>query len=373
MNNKFKAVMIGSAHVHVLEVARYCYENSSINLVACADTKSKTKNLERNAIYTRNWNLKYVAENFGLKVYENYIDMLDDIKPGLALITSENSLHREIVENCAKRGIAVSVEKPMAITLSEGIQMVEVTQKYKSLLMVNWPIAWRPYYYKIKELVDEGRIGELSRIRHFAGNTGAVGIGAKHRGVSEYAEVMSEEERAKLWWFQSSWGGGAMLDFCSYGCLASCWLTKQSALSAFGMKFSSSEIVGDVEDNAGMMVSFANCYATLEGTWMSPGIAVPPGPQIYGTKGVILCEREGDKVILKVLDMYGKTEIIKDMGFEKKPKNIAECYVRHIDGEDLPEMVGMDVNLRGLACLDAGIRSAKSGKVEPVKSINLDS
>ena len=368
MEKEFKAVMIGCAHVHVLEVARYCYEHKRVNLVAFADTKNKKENLERNAIYTRRWNAAYIESEFSLKRYEDYTEMLDDIKPDLALITSENALHAEIVENCAKRGIAVSVEKPMAISLSEGLKMARSVKKYNTLLMVNWPIAWRKYYYKLKQLIDEGVVGDVIRIRHFAGNTGAVGIGAKHRGVPDFAEEMPDVEKSQLWWFQSQWGGGAMLDFCGYGCLATHWLIGRPALSAFGMKCNTSSKWGDAEDNAGMLVMYDDCFATIEGTWTAPGVAVPPGPEVFGTKGVIRCERDGDAVNLRHFDMYGKSREIEKMDFEEQPNNIAEAFINYMDGRPLPSMVQLETNLNALAILDAGVRSANSGKQELVQN-----
>ena len=369
MSKNYRAVIIGSAHVHILEVAYYCFENERVDLVACADVKPEYNVLDRAAIYTRKWNLNYVSETYGLKIYDDYLQMLDTEKPDLAVITSENALHAGLVEICAERGIAVSVEKPMATSLSEGMKMVRSARKHGTLLMINWPIAWRQYYYQLKKLLAEGKIGELKRIRHFAGNTGAMGRGARHRGVKEYAEDMSEDERALLWWHQSERGGGAMLDFCGYGCLSSYWLVGEPALAAVGMRYNASNPWGNAEDNAGMMVMFPDCMATLEGTWTAPGVAVPPGPELYGTEGVLICEREADNVHIKYTSLVGETQIIEPEYYPSVPKNIADAFVRHMDdGTELPEMVQSSYNIKALAILDAGIKSTGSGKFETVRN-----
>ena len=285
MEKKIKTVIIGGAHVHILEVAKYCFENEHIELVACADTIPYDQIRVKEAVYTRKWNINYVKKNYGLKVYDSYIEMLDTEQPELAAITCENALHADIVEECAKRGIAVSVEKPMAISLSEGLKMMHSAKIHNTLLMVNWPIAWRQYYYQMKNLIDEGRLGKVLRINHYAGNQESTGKGAKHRGVAEYAEEMTFEEKSHMWWFQSSMGGGAMLDFCCYGCMSSSWLLEKPAVAAIGMRCNMAHPWGDAEDNAGMMVMFPDCFAVLEGSWTIPAWRRRPGRRSSVRKG----------------------------------------------------------------------------------------
>ena len=43
--------------------------------------------------------------------------MLDEVKPDIAFILCETCKKPEIVAECAKRKVNVSIEKPMALTL----------------------------------------------------------------------------------------------------------------------------------------------------------------------------------------------------------------------------------------------------------------
>src|SRR6266568_4650423 len=50
-----------------------------------------------------------------VKLYSDYVQMLDEVKPDAVIATTDNARHLEILRECAKRHIHFSAEKPMAI------------------------------------------------------------------------------------------------------------------------------------------------------------------------------------------------------------------------------------------------------------------
>ena len=66
----------------------------------------------------------------------------------------------------------------------------------------------------MKAALDEKLVGEPLKLRYINGHTGPLGKGAKHRGVSENAEEMTDEQRSKTWWHKEKFGGGVYLDIC---------------------------------------------------------------------------------------------------------------------------------------------------------------
>ena len=51
-------------------------------------------------------------------------------------------------------------------------------------------------------------------------------------------------------------------------------------------------------------------------------------------------------------------------------RNVTTAVVHHMEtGEPLPGFLDIDANIKVLATLDAGLRSAKSGKLEVVRNI----
>ena len=116
---KIKAVIIGFAHMHVNEVALYITEQPDFELVGAADVNAGEEKIA-DLRYTAGWNLKNVRENYCDNIYNDYRKMLDELKPDYAFIMCENCLKPEIVEECAKRNVNVSIEKPIASSLDEA-------------------------------------------------------------------------------------------------------------------------------------------------------------------------------------------------------------------------------------------------------------
>ena len=110
-------------------------------------------------------------EAFGLRhgidaLYHDYLQMLEEIGPDLCIIATHPELHRDMVVGCASVPTtrAIICEKPMALSLEECDAMIEACSKSGVLLQINHNRRWGSQWMKIKELVDNGAIGELNHI-----------------------------------------------------------------------------------------------------------------------------------------------------------------------------------------------------------------
>ena len=112
-----------------------------------------------------------------------------------------------------------------------------------------------------------GVIGRVLEVRWRGGHRGPLGAGVSHAGVSGGAEAMTERELGATWWHRASDGGGAMLDFCSYGALAARWYIGEPGVSAIGMRANLNSPWGDADDNGAMIVRFSRAMGVFEGTW----------------------------------------------------------------------------------------------------------
>lgn len=365
--DKYRVVVAGFAHVHINGVAAHFAAHPRLELCAGADLPALVPEL-KTAIYTRKWNANFCAENFGLKIHQDWKAMLDAEKPDLCVVNSENAYHTLITEECARRNIGVCIEKPMAASLSDGLKMHRSALTHNSFLMVNWPITWNPGMHMVKKLIDQGRVGKIIEIKTRMGHTGPLGPGAKHRGVSEAAAPMTEEEKARTWWHQAACGGGAMADYCCYGSMLACWFAGKSAVSVSGMRINSITTLGDAEDNAAMLVRFSDLYAVVEGTWTTYDHTFS-SPIVYGTQGAIVGDYKTGKV--RVYGTDGSVEQIENDPLPAELENEACAYVHYMDcGAPLHLTAQPEFNLESLAILDAGIKSAESGRVELVNNIH---
>lgn len=175
MKDKYKVVIVGFAHVHINDVAKHFYEHPRIDLCGAADVPPHMPEMKPGAIYTREWNIDYCCKNYNIPKFDDWKQMLDEVKPDLCVVNSENCYHVQITEECAKRGIGVSIEKPMATTMSDAMKMYRIVKKYGTFYMVNWPITWNPGLQTVKRMVDDGAIGKVIEIKTRMGHTGPLG------------------------------------------------------------------------------------------------------------------------------------------------------------------------------------------------------
>ena len=358
-----KAVIIGFSHMHVNEIASYITENKSTTLVAVADAPSSVEKIPA-LRYTPEWNKQNVINNYCANYYDSYTQMLDEEKPDIAYILTENCQKPEVVEECAKRKINVSIEKPLAVNLEEAKKIKASVEKYGIKAVVNWPVMWRANTIKFKMAVDSKVVGEPVKLRYINGHTGPLGKGARHRGVKESAEEMTDELRAKTWWHQESHGGGVFLDIACYGCWFTRYLLGKGAKSAMSMGATLNTPFGDTQDNFGAAISYGNKLSFIEGTWTTPRKLIPSGPMLICTDGVIVSTGGAlEEPGVKAYDLFGNEVEIPDYTLEENFKNMP-CQLEN--GYDVAEMLTLDANMDVMAILDAVIKSNKTKKEEEI-------
>lgn len=362
-----KAVIIGFSHMHVNEVALYISEEPNFELVGAADVPSTVEDIAP-LRYTPKWNMENVREHYCSNIYDDYKHMLDELKPDMAFILSENVQKPEIVEECAKRGIDVCIEKPIAVSLEEAKKIKASVEKHGIQAVVNWPVVWREYVHKMKHALDCKIVGEPVKLRYINGHTGPLGKGAKHRGVTENAEEMTDADRAKTWWHQLSHGGGVFLDISCYGCLFTKWFLGDGEDSAIAYGANLNTPFGDTEDNFAAIIKYVDKMSVIEGTWTTPRAVIPSGPMVICTEGVVMCTGGAENAPdVKAFDMYGNEVEIPDIAFTEKFKNMPCHMANHkVTGEPIHEMLTLDTNMEVMAIMDAVIKSAKSGKEEKI-------
>ena len=368
MTKIFRIGIIGFAHMHVNSLLADFAGHPQAELVAAADTQPARPEL-REARYTRGWNLRNARENYGVtRIYQDYRELLAHESCDIIVCCAENARHAEVVEAGADAGVHVLVEKPMADSLSNGLRMVRACRAAGVTLVVNWPLTWSAAARKAKELIDAGAIGRVLEVKWRGGHTGPLGPGVRHPGVAETSAPMSGVERGATWWHQRAAGGGAMLDYCCYGSLVARWYIGEQALAAVGMRANLDSPWGDADDNGAMIVRFPHAMALFEASWTTWDHGVAPGPIVYGSEGTLVVTRKKEQVV-QVLRSDGTQETIVCEPLPRGDSNVAEAFIRHLTtGEPLHPSLDADFNLEVMAILDAGVRAADSGKLEPVNN-----
>ena len=102
------------------------------------------------------------AKTFGVQnVYLDYRQLLENGDIDTVIVCTPDQLHREMTVAALEAGKNVLCEKPMALTMEDCGAMVRAARKSDRKMMGGHIGRYTPGFYKAKELIDRGEIGEL--------------------------------------------------------------------------------------------------------------------------------------------------------------------------------------------------------------------
>lgn len=107
------------------------------------------------------------AEEFGAAVYyDDYDKLLADEEIEAIYIPLPNGLHKEWTIKAAEAGKHILCEKPLSgKNKAEAEEMFAAAQKNEVKLMEAFMYRFQPFVIKLKEMVDEGIIGDIKEIK----------------------------------------------------------------------------------------------------------------------------------------------------------------------------------------------------------------
>lgn len=100
----------------------------------------------------------------GIKLYTDYADLLSDTDVRAVAIATPAEMHYEMVKKALESGKDVYVEKPLALTVEEGQEIVAIATKEKRILMVGHILQYHPAVIKLKELISSGELGRVEYV-----------------------------------------------------------------------------------------------------------------------------------------------------------------------------------------------------------------
>ncbi len=277
---------------------------------------------------------------FNADLFDNVDDLLASGMDAV-VVSTPNLFHAPLSLQALKAGIHVLVEKPMAVSLTEADAMIREAKKRKRVLHVNQSLRFDAGFCKIKELVDNGSIGDMVHFRCIR-----AGGNSPDKGWSPGAK----------WFVQKKFRGGLIMDIAVHMADFMGWCCgKGKTVYAIN----NTRIKGnDVPDNVAALIHYqSGATGILELSWTLP---VGAGYlEIYGTKGTV---RSGfGSQGIELLLPGKKAKIVKS----KKTKSSHQCFVDAINGKAKTPASG-EVGRHALAYCIAIEKSGESGKVEKV-------
>lgn len=90
-----------------------------------------------------------------------YEDLLEDDTLDAVVIATPVPTHAALTRMALQAGKDAFVEKPLAVTGADARELVELADARDRVLMVDHLLVYHPAVQKLKELVDEGRLGQV--------------------------------------------------------------------------------------------------------------------------------------------------------------------------------------------------------------------
>lgn len=146
------------------------------------------------------------AKKFGIaSAHASYEALANDENVDVIYIATPHVFHKDNTLLCLNAGKHVLCEKPLALNRAEVAEMVQVARDKKLFLMEALWTRFLPHMTKLRELIDEGVLGELRMLQ------------------ASFGFRMGEVDRdSRL--FNPDLGGGSLLDVGVYSVMLSQWL-----------------------------------------------------------------------------------------------------------------------------------------------------
>jgi predicted dehydrogenase len=211
-------------------------------------------------------------QRYGLDTFTpDYREVLADPNIDLVLVLTSMQQHGEIARAALEAGKHVLVEKPMAMSLPEAAELVQLAERSPGYLVCAPHVVLSPTYQAIWQRLQQGAIGTVLSARGFYGWSGP------------------------SWgqWFYRP-GGGAMFDLGVYNVTTLTGLLgpARRVMAMSGIAIPERVVDGELmqvgtHDNAHLLLDFGNaCYAVVTTGFTMQRYKVP-GIELYGTEGTI--------------------------------------------------------------------------------------
>lgn len=281
-------------------------------------------------------------------------EILTDDEIEVVSICTPTDTHRDLVVEAARNRKHVLCEKPIARTLKDALEMVEVCKQNSVLLGVNHVVRFFDTYSRAKSLMEDGAIGTVVMARMYRG-----GVFPKHGWNN--------------WFDELARSGGVLLDLSIHDFdFLRTVLGEVESITARSVKNTPSH-PGRNRDHAIAVVKFTNgSLAHVEGSWAEPENApskFTTSFEFVGRDGMITYDSDEDFTIRV-------QTVSKDLpSFSKSTPTANDPYGLHIQKFIEAVREERKVPVDGIEAIEAlkislaANRSAESGR--PVKLLEV--
>jgi predicted dehydrogenase len=329
--------IVGLVHGHVHGFLPQALKSPQIQIVGIAEPDQRL--------------LANAATRYGLSsslLFAGLDEMLQKAHPQAVLVYTSTYDHRRVVEICARHGVHVMMEKPLAVSLDDALAMAKAARAGKIEVLVNYETSWYASNHAAYDLVHEKAIGDIRKVVVHDGHSGPKEIGVE----PEFFAWLTDPKLD---------GGGALFDFGCYGADLMTWLMdgqRPLTVTAVTQQIKP-DIYPHVDDEATIILTYPKAQAILQASWNWPFDR--KDMEVYGQTGYVITVKRDDILLRRAGNVEAERVAAKPL---VPPYDDSLSYVRAVflDGAKPDDLSSLDTNITVIEILDAARRSATEGK-----------
>jgi predicted dehydrogenase len=333
----FRVGVVGLVHGHVAGFFNAAIDRSDIQIVGIAEPDRQLFNR-----YAQQYRLD---PNLHFSTLD---ELISRAHPQAILVYTNTFDHRKIVEECARRGVHVMMEKPLAVSYEDARAIADAAQSGKIHVLVNYETTWYASNEAVYELLQRGEMGDIRKI-------------VAHDGHSGPKEIHVQPEFFAWLTDPKLNGAGALYDFGCYGADLATWLMRGQpprTVTAVTQRLKPS-IYPKVDDEANIILTYPSAVAILQASWNWPFDR--KDMEVYGQTGYVKTIVR-DKIEFRLKGQRdGKIAPARSLlPPYDDPLHYFAALINGKVHED--SLSSLNTNLVVSEILDAARRSAESGK-----------
>jgi predicted dehydrogenase len=282
------------------------------------------------------------------QLFTDLDEMIAKTHPQAGLVYTNTYDHRSVVETCARRGVDVMMEKPLAVSLADAKAMERAARSGKIHVLVNYETSWYRSNHSAYDLLHEGALGEVRKVVVHDGHNGPKEIGVE----PEFLAWLTDPKRN---------GGGALFDFGCYGADLMTWLMdgqRPQSVTAVTQQIKP-QIYSRVDDEATIVLTYPKAQAIIQASWNWPFDR--KDMEVYGQRGYVITVKRDDIRVQRAADAPEEKVAAKPV---PAPYDSELTYFRAVilEGAQEDNLSSLETNVTVTEILDAARRSAMEGK-----------
>jgi myo-inositol 2-dehydrogenase/D-chiro-inositol 1-dehydrogenase len=231
------------------EVHAAAWRSTGAELIGCTSTNQEQA--------------EALAGRYQMRVFADYTQLLSNVE--IVDVCTPTAVHKTMVLQAAQAGKHVICEKPIALTTEDARAMISACRHAEVRFFVGMVVRFFPQYRLAKELVAQGRIGDLAVLR-----------------LKRVTYV--PQKPPDNWYFDPASSGGMVRDLMIHDFDYCRWLAGEvDRVYARGDKTG----IGSAQYVQAILRFRSGTMALVEGGWAYPPGVFRTGLDLAGTKGLI--------------------------------------------------------------------------------------